>query len=119
MGMMNIETMSDSEKSVMLARLCGWNVELLGDDVWVSNSDNEYLFSVRLAAPKYLYNYKWMFLAWRVLNWAGSHFRTVDYMEIHNWFWMSQNWRANPADAQRAWLDKILTLAMAAGMVTE
>ena len=114
-----IDKMKPEEKSVVLARLCGWHVERTGSDIWVSNSENDYLFKIRLSGPGYLYNYKWMFLAWRVLNWACENFSTNDYIDIVRWFWGSQNFRVPPAEAQTAWLDKILSLAIEAGMVND
>ena len=48
-------------------------------------------------------------LAWRVLNWAETMF-PPDYMLAHG---------LPPADAQRLWLDKILELAIEAGIIEE
>jgi hypothetical protein len=53
-------------------------------------------------------------LAWRVLNWAHETALCRDYADgvgkiLHFW--------SPSADAQRAWLDKILELAIEAGLV--
>lgn len=107
---MNTE-MSDQEKSVMLAKLCGWE-----------------------AMCPNLYDPGCMALAWRVLNWALSNdgpvfFRMADWLFAEsqdtpdgyktggaNWFRLLMH---QPAAAQRAWLDMVLTLATEAGMVTK
>jgi hypothetical protein len=54
-----------------------------------------------------------MALAWRVLNWAHETALCRDYADgvgkiLHFW--------SSPAGAQRAWLDKILELALEAGL---
>lgn len=75
---------------------------------------------------KNLYDPANMALAWRVLNWWYDYIATTDNEAVdpEDGFFdvgklMHGVWAQPPADAQRAWLDKILTLAMAAGMVTE
>lgn len=114
---MGINEMSDQEKSIMLARLCGWDVEYSPDNVIIRSTTE--VFRVTLMSPNYLYNTKWMFLAWRVLNWA--HAQTTGYFEDHPLLLMLHNVDETlpPAEAQRLWLDKILELAIEAGMVKE
>ena len=114
---MNIDTSTEAgqrEASVMLARLCGWEVE--PDDygkMWIKCPGEPY-------ATTNLYHPVFMFLAWLVLNWAnGMKFGGDTTLDQWNWW---HNFIADmrllpPTAAQRAWLDKILTLAIEAGML--
>ena len=86
-----VPPMSDREKSVILARLCGW--------------------AIREGSDRSLYDPANMALAWRVLNWAGEVFELTIFWSVSDLF------ESPPAVAQRAWLDKILELATGAGMV--
>ena len=119
---MRIEELSDEQKTAMLARLCGWGVSTaLGgtsyESIFIYTQDNE-----RCAN---LYDPANMALAWRVLNWAGANFNKARpgdwrgamygsrHSAISEWVGLS------PADAQRAWLDRILSLAIEAGMAAD
>jgi hypothetical protein len=78
-----------------------------------------------------LYDPENMALAWRVLNWAAKKFHYGDSYSagyrIDDWI-MDEPivkgdgayniWDLPPAEAQRAWLDKILELAIEAGLTT-
>jgi hypothetical protein len=61
-----------------------------------------------------------MALAWRVLNWAEDYAHDTSTKLHLGWmgFLPESLFQMKPADAQRAWLDKILELAIEAGMVT-
>lgn len=134
---MSIETMTDQEKSSALARLC--NPHLKAVRAWKRGGYNVYAYSfwddatfvmhdrdvrskeeaVRFAVGN-LYDPANMALAWRVLNWAienfsipSHHFALRAMADDMAFFTLP------PADAQRAWLDKILVLAIEAGMVAE
>ena len=130
---MNINEMTPEEKSVMLARLCGWGVRQnkpvdYYQTSLVDSSGNVIINSVfmyhEISLSKIvpnLYAPKNMALAWRVLNWA---FETFEFTQDAN-FSLSEIagehsvFRSPPELAQRRWLDKILSLAVEAGMVEE
>lgn len=129
---MSIETMTDQEKSIALARLCGW--EPLSDTIdgitghgtvfW--EDEDGYMLDPEPTLPLNLYDPANMALAWRVLNWWYDYIATTDNEAVdpEDGFFdvgklMHGVWAQPPAAAQRAWLDKILTLAIAAGMVTK
>ena len=61
-----------------------------------------------------------MLLAWRVLNWAiDSDLSARARADVMALFYVDKPsaLEMSPAEAQRAWLDKILELAIEAGMV--
>ena len=64
-----------------------------------------------------------MALAWRVLNWATDIDGPWTFaiakgdFELEGWLFSNPIWKK--ADAQRLWLDKILELAIEAGIVAE
>ena len=65
-----------------------------------------------------LYDPANMALAWRVLNWAYNFLDDQGRETFLRDWWRSLNlFIESPADAQRAWLDKILSLVIEAGMV--
>ena len=104
--------LTDQEKSVMLARAMGWTIS--PQDVGVLfRPDESERWIANLYAPAH------MALAWRVLNWVthsariGARFDIWFSRELHGLDFL----RYKPADAQRAWLDKILQLAIEAGIV--
>ena len=130
--------LTDQEKSVLLAKAMGgepdtyplWMLDfkesrVLGGETNLSTAD--YVFN--------LYNPANMALAWRVLNWAGKQVPTETSRSgliLHSWagrlhsFWGASYWvnghklflhSMDPADAQRAWLDKVLSLAIEAELV--
>lgn len=126
---------SDHQKTVQIINLMPdwsiWGMGEDGDDIVLQIDGKE---TAVLRAPDYLFAKRWMFLAWRVLNWAMSNNSPVFFCMV-DWFYAEaedvphgyktsgSNWfrlfMYEPADAQRAWLDKILTLAIEAGMVTK
>ena len=116
---MNIKELSDEQKSVMLAKLCGWNINQQDSGkAWITCPDDAY-------ATTNLYRPAFMFLAWRVLNWASSnkspHPEERDEMQhkMQEWLTYHVGWLdiLSPASAQRLWLDKILELAIEAELV--
>jgi len=135
------------EASVMLARLCGWlttdnafhNYRPPGSEGGSVNHKKGYpAISIFKPIPnglgcRTLYDPANMALAWRVLNWAV---KTVDQKKeqamngggMDSWmYWheghfelrgiMLSGQELPPAEAQHAWLDKILQLAIEAGMI--
>lgn len=126
---MDVVEMSDFEKTMMIINLIpDWQILGHGGDgeaIALRTGSKE---TVVLRAPNYLFASKWMFLAWRVLNWAHENLGTLEKSNIHNYF--SAAWDGpepktlhwfygkKPAAAQRLWLDKVLKLAIKAGLVT-
>lgn len=113
---------NDQEKSVMLARLC--NIE--GLEVGQVKGGNPYYYVRHWSHDKpmefdiNLYDPANMALAWRVLNWAQDQkFIMDDGCEyfLNLWWVGEKTFSLPPAEAQRAWLDKILELAIEAGMI--
>ena len=113
---MRIDDLSDQEKTVMLARLCGWGASTaLGgtsyESIFIYTQDNERCVN--------LYDPANMALAWRVLNHVWSYQHLSDN-QIVTWSYVigyAIDGSTPPADAQRTWLDMILSLAIEAGMV--
>jgi len=110
-----IEDMTTREKSVLLARAMGWEVQdsvqpgvskfRVPDDNWVS-----WYYD--------LYPTNRMALAWRVLKWACLHDGLIRYRRgTIDWLDFGPLQRLPPAEAQAAWLDMILELAIEAGLV--
>ena len=105
---MNIDELTDQEKSRLLIRM-------LKNDML----PNRYL---PIDSPEFkpidLYNPANMALAWRVLNWAKEQKdKGVLDTPITYWWGDFEAWmKISPADAQRLWLDQILTLAIEAGL---
>jgi hypothetical protein len=122
--MMNIDEMTDQEKSVALARAMGWGVSYEGrfgiesDVIHVIDEDGYHSSTIDLYAGP-------METAWRVLNWAEGqdfwhrHFRTGSESDSLAPFEWAVIRRKPPADAQRAWLDKVLELAIEAGLIPD
>lgn len=133
---MNIDKMSDEQKSVMLAKLCGWSFfEHMQYYYYllVDAYDNELAY-----LPDYynefendgngrpnLYDPANMSLAWKCIEWVTAPPKTLKMSEaalntkFGYWWQGNAMWAETAADAQRAWLDKILSLAVEAGMVEE
>lgn len=111
---MKIDELSDQEKTVMLARLCGWIIKEDGSKTWVTCQDEAY-------STTNLYQPIFMLLAWRVLNWAAANGITTEINVVYQY--KKGDWARmidiSPADAQRAWLDYILRKAIEAGMVAD
>ena len=124
---MDLTKLTDQEKSVMLARAMGWSVRHDAHNPDLSHVCNERglkeysQYYNRVGHNPWsimtnLYDPANMALAWRVLNWA---FDVSPYFLPP--YWYRDHWEEYPglapADAQRAWLDKILALAIEAGIV--
>ncbi len=102
---MDISELSDEQKSVMLARVCGWETSGPTSPTVVS-------------WPPDLYDPANMALAWRVARWSWGNF--PDYAKDRLRLWWK--WNIKPRadyDPQRSWLDKILELAIEAGLVDD
>lgn len=143
---MNITEMNAQEKSVMLVKLCNFDdlrvrhvpavVSTSNLELW-QEQDNEAYDVVVYKRNRYgidIYDPANMALAWRVLNWALEQAKpTSDEVwalplgdELFGWLSaFSPNddglsvFELPPAEAQAAWLDKILELAIKAGMVKD
>jgi len=98
------------EKSVLLARVMGMYVEEWPEGQWWIDPDGERNFISNLYDPAN------MQFAWRVLNWAQQHF---DRTQRRDLTYTVMRITLPPAQAQAAWLDKVLQLAIEAGLVTE
>jgi len=104
------------EASVMLARLCGWEVE--PDDygkMWIKCPGEPY-------ATTNLYHPVFMFLAWRVLNWANNQtFTGGTKLDTQMWWhnFVADLRLSKPEQAIKLFLDEILKLALTAGMVSK
>ena len=126
---MNIDKLTDQEKSVMLARVIGWRINAHGDMFEIPDT------SVDNVGWKWRSNFysgvdASMEQAWLVLNWAAQR---NDGISDYGWpYTVAEGideifryeddddlslWDKDPADAQRAWLDQILTLTIEAGLV--
>lgn len=120
------------EASVMLARLMpDWQVVVDHNIIWIDIPGESY----RIRDEFTLYHPAFMALAWRVLNWALDKFQQIEkgLLPHSNMpFTYDMKWRQSvvgkatleralftmpPAEAQHAWLDKILELANEAGML--
>lgn len=107
---MDISTLTDSEKTLMLAKVMGWRVCLGGEHIPIDIDENKTLY---LRPGNTLYTISNMFLAWLVLSWAHENLETryADGVGHFIEFWLP------PEQAQRVWLDKVLELALDAGLV--
>lgn len=122
------------EASVILARLCGWEYFCDGmtSGIWqiTPGGLGDMLFYDEWQRPQYdgddygivplnLYDPANMALAWRVLNWANAT-RFGGGTTLDQWKWwhdfIADLRLLRASDAQMAWLDKILQLAIEAGM---
>lgn len=131
---------TDHEKSVTLARLTGvgaYSGPAVKSSIVDSRGIEHDVTTIDGTPHDYqvpnLYDSANMELAWMVLNWAAKQFQYGDSYEagytIDDWAadivlveeeWGAFNlWDLPPAEAQRAWLDKILELATEAGMVSQ
>ncbi|MBK7181347.1 MAG: hypothetical protein IPH82_29910 [Chloroflexi bacterium] len=102
---MRIDELSDEQKTAMLAELANMTPDVMNSGVLCVD----------------LYDPANMALAWRVLNWAAAHGITTQINVVYQY--KKGDWARMidlpPADAQRAWLDYILSLAIEAGMVAD
>jgi len=116
-GGIMIDNLTDEQKSVLLAKAMGWRVHYDPENVLhLKPTGTEQWY--RGDAPRIscnLYHPARMALAWRVLNWAWEQ-KTDDWL----WSWILDECCLDggipPADAQRLWLDKILEMAIEAGI---
>jgi hypothetical protein len=124
---MNISELTDQEKSVVLARLMGWECTPFGQIILPVPEEFDW-FDISIQAPNIandtLYDQQNMALAWRVLNWAStdqvnSTLLWDQYQQFEEFWEDSGMWHLPPADAQRRWLDKILEIAIEAGLVDD
>lgn len=111
-----INEMSDWEKSIAIIKLMPnlriWGHGADGDDIIVRIGDQ---WHIALRKPFYLYDRKWMWVVGEVSNWALEYLSAPTH--IFQLREMTNSMVPFTADAQRAWLDKVLELAMEAGMV--
>lgn len=133
---MNINELTPVKKSVMLAGLIPeWEVVLVWSwgDAWMVRvkDTEETLLTINMARSGLsLYsvddrgNPLFMPLAWRVLNWADKTLNRITYRlpmtygdVFQLWWEESTVFDMPPAEAQVAWLDKVLQLAIEAGLV--
>ena len=110
---MNIDEMTDQEKSVMLAR--AMDLEIIQHPV----HDNEEMFVIpdswewEWEWHDDFYYPKWMALARRVLNWAYHNI-------VFDWdYWLIATYEPGEDGEQQGWLDKILELAIEAGLIPD
>jgi hypothetical protein len=115
MGSKMIDGLSDQEKSVILAKAMEWNLKTheVAIGGYLFRPDDSERWTNNLYDPAN------MALAWRVLNWGISD--PGFGHEVDAWLWDEGLGydipNLPPTDAQRFWLDKILTLAIEAGIV--
>ena len=113
---MNIDELSDQEKSVLLARAMGLEI------IPHPTRENEEMFVI---PESWGWEWewhddfypKWMALAWRVHLWALLN---GDIGTAYGYWWRPFPRRLAiwySTDAQDQWLDKVLTLAIEAGLV--
>lgn len=121
---MNIDEMSDQEKSDGLVKLTGlqvYPIEPEHNDCregWLILCDSPYLwFSYETEDEFDLYEAP-MELSWHVLNWAAETWADGNWI---NWAMYEPYFLLDKSAevAQRAWLDKILELLIEAGMVED
>jgi hypothetical protein len=131
---MDISGLTPEQKSVLLAKAMGWtiheSVEALHIPLLIILPEG---YSIDYTNN--LYEPIAMAVAWRVLNWAIKQMpieTKPEGMIQYTWaarlhhFWSESHWTdggkhwlfsMTPADAQRLWLDKILKLAIEAGII--
>ena len=127
---MDISKMSDQEKSVLLAKAMGWEIDRRGDhgsyDLWIDDililqrvdySKIGLLDSVILNKhmPN-LYSPANMALAWRAIGVMVDR-----HTEIWDAFFDWWDLEIDPGheSAQRLWLDRVLELVIKAGIIEE
>jgi hypothetical protein len=119
---MTINDMSDEEKSGLLVVLMGWEFTFVPETAatesyhLVRDRDGKF---VDVAGFTDLYSTSNMALAWRVHLWA---LKSDIYDSYRYWLQQGTGWAGDKLwweapDPQRAWLDKILSLAIEAGLL--
>ncbi|HKI69066.1 MAG TPA: hypothetical protein VKA67_05715 [Verrucomicrobiae bacterium] len=112
--------MNDAEKSAALLRLAGLVETVDGTEyvrIWYQ-LDGGINRLVPLAWVD-LYKEKYISVAWKVMNWAMKTFGDNQVKSFYEWAGYVGLFEIPPAEAQRRWLDKILPLAVEAGMIPE
>jgi len=120
--MSTIEKMTDQEKSVFLAKA-------MGKPLWIIRLDVS-MMGIEDSTISNLYDPANMSLAWMCLNWASERDDDIDDYSYPYYYAQGveelfdtdveikdQIWAMSPAVAQCLWLDKILELAIEAGLV--
>ena len=112
--LVTLGTMTEQQKSVLLAKAMGWEVSPLGS---IFPTEGEGHVAIHPESSRYDPNE--MALAWRVLNWwANIEPRPQEQWEIFLGWWALMEVYTMPAnEVQRAWLDKIIILVIEAGLV--
>ena len=107
-----LDKLNDQEKSILLFKAMGWHYFMgqITKALFVRTPDDN------LQREAGLYDPANMSLAWKVLNWATEYERKNNE-EMVLWWMDVLLCNYPPADAQRLWLDKILELAIEAGLV--
>ena len=109
---MNIDEMSDNQKSKLLARAMGMRIVFNPTQIveTAQSQESDGLDYVGLN----FYSTANMALAWSCLNWWGE---TQDNESFAAYWDTNDLWLASPAEAQRIWLNRILELAIDARLV--
>ena len=105
-----LNNLTDQEKSVILARATGWFINPVDDNEWVYHLPD----GTTWRTADDLYHDGNMALAWRVHLWALKQRNRSYWNYCANGHRGAYVWEY--ADAQRLWLDKILALAIEAGL---
>lgn len=128
--MNDISKLTDHKKSIMLARLMGW-YRPAGDEytgsLWIFDTggrtryDGMFWGVAETFHPDFdLYKTEYIHIAWLVLNWACDQQAIIDWCKEEQFMEdIRDYWNLPLAEAQRLWLDKVLELAIEAGMGTE
>jgi hypothetical protein len=133
---MDIDMMTTREKTTLLAWLMGWRVQRYGasanprygryglydaNDKFIRRADVPNGIEINPLdhiVPNF-YNVKNMALAWRVVTEINRQWENgEDWADgFFTWWNDAELWRLTATEAQAAWLDKILELAIEAGMI--
>jgi hypothetical protein len=122
--------LTDEEKSVLLAKAMGLMVEKKMTNPWVAWFGNEedaryvdvifYTDNEGYLRETCNFYDGHMEAAWQVLNWVGQWDQISQWTQYTQfWGWWDQHdvWLIEYPKAQHLWLDKILELAIEAGLV--
>jgi hypothetical protein len=105
---MNITELPEEKKSQLLARLAGWEITRDGTRAWIESPDFRH-------TTTNLYDPLFAFLAFNLFGYLAPEI----LLPFGDW-WRQENlflfWIKS---AQRSWLNKILSLAFEAGMITD
>ena len=111
---MQVDEMNDQEKSALLAKAMGWETRPYADgtDWFRPTKEHEYIYDL-YATNRRTKDPLHMALAWRVHIWA------LDVSDDYSIQWYLDGdlriWEY--PDAQRRWLDEILSMLIEAGLV--